>query len=141
MANQLFPKGREAFLRGDIAWLTSTIRAGLVRGFTAAQITTSQDYFDDLTAIGATLVQWQTLGTKDASLGVADAADVTFTTISGAAIPGLVLVEEESAADSGRRLIGWIDTATGLVAGVGITPNGGNITVTWDDGVNKIFKL
>jgi hypothetical protein len=34
-------------------------------------------------------------------------------------------------------LIAYIDTATGLP----VTPNGGDITVTWDNGSNKIFKL
>lgn len=34
-------------------------------------------------------------------------------------------------------LIAFIDTATGLP----VTPNGGDITVAWDSGANKIFKL
>ena len=40
----------------------------------------------------------------------------------------------DEAVDSG---INFIDTATGLP----ITPNGGDIIVTWDNGANKIFKL
>ena len=34
-------------------------------------------------------------------------------------------------------LIAYIDTATGLP----ITPNGGDIIVTWDNGTNKIFRV
>jgi len=34
-------------------------------------------------------------------------------------------------------LIAYIDTATGLA----VTPNGGDITIAWDSGANKIFKL
>ena len=38
---------------------------------------------------------------------------------------------------SAQRVVAWIDTATGLP----VTPNGGDITVSWDNGTNKIFKL
>jgi hypothetical protein len=34
-------------------------------------------------------------------------------------------------------LIAYIDTATGLP----VTPGGGDIDITWDNGSNKIFKL
>jgi hypothetical protein len=31
----------------------------------------------------------------------------------------------------------YIDAATGLP----LTPNGGDVTIQWDNGANKIFKL
>ena len=40
-------------------------------------------------------------------------------------------------AAAAQRVIAFIDTATGLP----VTPNGGDITITWDNGANKIFKL
>jgi hypothetical protein len=40
-------------------------------------------------------------------------------------------------AESGNLLIARIDTATGLP----VTPNGGDITVQWDAGADKIFTL
>jgi len=39
--------------------------------------------------------------------------------------------------ESTSRLIAWIDTGTNLP----VTPNGGDITVQWDAGANRIFKL
>jgi hypothetical protein len=40
-------------------------------------------------------------------------------------------------ATTAQRLIAYIDTATGLP----VTPNGQNITVSFDNGSNRIFKL
>ena len=68
--------------------------------------------------------------------GAADANDVTFTSVTGASIEAIVLYKD-TGTDSTSPLIAFIDTATGLP----ITPNGGDIIVTWDNGANKIFKL
>ena len=68
--------------------------------------------------------------------GVADAADITFTTVTGDESEALVIYKH-TGTDGTSNLIAYIDTATGLP----VTPGGGDITVTWDDGANKIFKL
>jgi hypothetical protein len=55
-------------------------------------------------------------------------------------------------ANAGDRTITVVSTAVALTAGsralapatgsgLPVTPNGGNIVVTWDNGANKIFKL
>ena len=62
--------------------------------------------------------------------------DVTFTSVTGASIEAIVLYKD-TGTDATSPLIAFIDTATGLP----ITPNGGDIIVTWDNGANKIFKL
>ena len=48
-----------------------------------------------------------------------------------------LLIYKDTGTEATSPLIAYIDTATGLP----VTPNGGNITVTWDNGTNKIFKL
>jgi hypothetical protein len=68
--------------------------------------------------------------------GAFDAADVTFTTVTGDPSEALVIWKDTSN-EATSPLIMYIDTATGL----GVTPNGGDITVTWDNGANKIFKI
>jgi hypothetical protein len=69
--------------------------------------------------------------------GAADADDVTFTSVSGNTIGAVVIYKFVSATDETQNpTILWLDTATGLP----ITPNGGDIIVTWDNGVNKIFR-
>ena len=60
----------------------------------------------------------------------------SFTSVTGASIEAIVLYKD-TGTDSTSPLIAFIDTATGLP----ITPNGGDIIVTWDNGANKIFKL
>ena len=48
-----------------------------------------------------------------------------------------LILYQHTGTDATARLIAYIDTATGLP----VTPNGGDITIVWDDGPNKIFKL
>lgn len=136
MANALYDAGRQAFLQADIDWLVDNIKVSLVRGYTPN--TATHDFLDDVTTAGGTLVATSAvLGTKTATAGVADAADVTYTTVAaGAACAHLVLYRDTGVAST-SALIGLIDTATGLP----ITPNGGDITIQWDNGTNKIFKL
>ncbi len=68
--------------------------------------------------------------------GAADGADVTFTSVSGPTIEAIVIYRD-TGTEATSPLIAYIDTATGLP----ITPNGGDIIVTWDNGANKIFKV
>ena len=141
MANSLFNPGREGFLIGEIDWDTATVKAYLVRGYS---FTASHKFTTDVTGAGGTLVSNVTLASKTFTDGVADAADVTFTSVgAGAAITSIILIQTSAVtggADVGagsQRLIGFIDTATNLP----VTPNGGNIDVGWSNGADKIFKL
>ena len=77
-----------------------------------------------------------TLTSKSTTGGAADAADCTFTSVSGATIEALVIYKD-TGSEATSPVIAYIDTATGLP----ITPNGGDIIVTWDNGTNKIFKV
>lgn len=61
---------------------------------------------------------------------------MTFTSVSGASIEAIIIYKD-TGTESTSPLIAFIDTATGLP----ITPNGGDIIVTWDNGTNKIFKV
>ena len=70
------------------------------------------------------------LGTKtigSVATGVFDAANVTFTSISGDAADYLCL-HKYSATPANATLIATWDSAT---TGLPVTPNGGDITVTW----------
>lgn len=144
MASALWNPGREGFLSGEIVWKSggATIKAALVRGYT---FVSSHKFVSDVTAAGGTLVATSGALTGLTNTdGVADAADVTFTSVAaGAAIPAVVLFQASAVAGGAdvdptlQRLIAYVDTATGLP----VTPNGQNINVTWDNGSNRIFKL
>jgi hypothetical protein len=57
--------------------------------------------------------------------------------VSGASIEAIVIYKD-TGTESTSPLIAIIDTATRSLP---ITPNGGDIIVTWDNGTNKIFKV
>jgi hypothetical protein len=142
VASALFDPGREGFLDGSIDYDTASIKVALVRGYT---FTASHKFVSDVTGAGGTLVQTSgALASKTVTNGVADAADVTFTAVAaGAAIPALIVFQSSAntggadVATTAQRLIAYMDTATGLP----VTPNGQNITVSFDNGSNRIFKL
>lgn len=134
MASVLYPKGREGFLDGNIDWDTHDIRAILID---VADYTYSDahDNLDDVAA-GARVAVSGALGSKTVTDGVADAADVTLSTVTGDPCEAIILYKH-TGVESTSRLIAYIDSATGLP----VTPNGGDITIAWDNGANKIFKL
>ena len=135
MANALYDKGREAFLTGGINWSGDSIKAVLVdTGAYTVNLATHQ-FLSDIPA-GARIATSANLGSKTVAAGVADAADSLFTAVSGASVEAVVLYKDTGTAGT-SPLIAYIDTASGLP----VTPNGGDITVAWDNGANKIFKL
>ena len=86
--------------------------------------------------VPSAVVATGTLAGKNAANGVADANDLTLTGVSGDASEALIIWKDTG--DSATSpLLAYIDTATGLP----VTPNSGDITIVWDNGPNKIFKL
>lgn len=135
MANALYNKGRQGFLEGAIDWDTDDIRAILVDAADYTVDVANHDNLDDVPA-GARVSVSGSLTGKTVTDGVADAADVTFTAVTGDPSEALVIYKH-TGTESTSRLIAYLDTGTGLP----VTPNGGNVTVQWDNGANKIFKL
>ena len=135
MANALYGLGREKFLDGSIAILTDNIKCVLVDTATYTVSIDVDEFLDDI-PVGERVATSGNMGTKTATLGVFDAADITFSAVSGDVSEALVIYKDTGVAST-SPLIAYIDTATGLP----VTPNGGDITVTWDSGANKIFKL
>jgi hypothetical protein len=142
MANALFNPGREGFLDGTIDWDTAVIKIALVRGYT---FSAAHKFVSDVTGASGTLhVTSSALASKTVTDGIADAADVAFTAVTSNAGNHSVLIFQASAVTGGadvaataQRLIGWVDTGTNFP----IVPNGGDVTIAWDNGTNKIFKL
>lgn len=133
MANALYDLGREAFLSGDITWDGDNIKCVLVDTGTYTVNLATDQYHSDVSGIVATSVNFTT---KTVTAGVADAADVTLSSVTGAESEAVVIYQDTGASGT-SRLIAYIDTATGLP----VTPNGGDIVIQWDSGSNKIFKL
>lgn len=135
MANTLYDAARQRFLEAQINWLTDTMKVILVDTGAYTPQTAVHAYLSDISS-SARIAGPVTLTSKTTTGGAADAADVTFTSVTGASIEAIVIYSD-TGTESTSPLIAYIDTATGLP----ITPNGGDIIVTWDNGVNKIFKV
>ena len=135
MANALYDRGRQGFLAGEIDWDANDIRIILIdEADDTIDLAVDEDLADRAGA--ARVATSSALGTKTTTAGVADAADVTLTSVTGD-VSESVDIYQHTGTEATSLMIANIDTATGLP----VTPNGGNITVQWDAGANKIFKL
>ena len=135
MANTLYDYCRQRFLEAQINWMTDTVKVILVSTSAYTPQTAVHQYLSDIPT-SARIAGPVTLTAKATTGGAADAADCTFTSVSGATINAIVIYKD-TGTEATSPLIAYIDTATGLP----ITPNGGDIIVTWDNGVNKIFRV
>ena len=135
MASALYPKAKESFLSQNpsIDLDTDTIKVALVSTSDYTYSSANQ-YKSSVTSYAGTTDQ--TLGSKQITSGVFDAADATFTAVSvdGSKAANAVVIYKDTGSAATSPLIAYID-------GFSVTPNGGNITVSWDTGASKIFAL
>jgi hypothetical protein len=132
MANALYPKWKEAIAQATSnSSLGGTVKVALVDTGTYTY-SAAHEFQSSLSGVVGTA---QTLGTKTFTSGVFDAANSTFTAVTGASVEALVIyVDTGSSATS--RLVAYIDTG---VTGLPVTPNGGDIGITWN--ASGIFAL
>lgn len=86
---------------------------------------------------GPTRADMALLGGKSSTAGVADANDATLATVTASSVLSSLVIFQDTGSDATSLVIAQMDTGTGLP----VTPNGGDITVAFDAGANKIFKL
>ena len=135
MANSLYALGKQRMLEKLISFKDDDIQALLV----------SADYTPDLNAHEfLSDVQAYALGggakpltSKTTTLGVFDAADVSWLQVPGGATAKAVVLFKNTGAAGTSPLLGYIDTITGFP----VATNGSDITVQWDNGAFKIFSL
>jgi len=135
MPNALYDLGRESFLKGEIAYGTDDIKAVLV-DTALYTVDLAAHQFLSSVAVGARIATSPNFASKTTAAGVADAADILFTAVTGATVEALVIYRDTGTPGT-SRLIAYIDSATGLP----FAPSGADVTVQWDNGINKIFKL
>lgn len=141
MANALYPLYKQKILNPGTLGTTSgtavdladdTIKVALVDTGTYTYSGSHEFYTSISTAVIGTPA---TLASKTTTNGVFDAADVTFTAVSGASVEALVIYKDTGTAGT-SSLIAYIDTVS---SGLPVTPNGGDITITWN--ASGIFTL
>lgn len=137
MANNLYAGGKERILghsTESINLINDNIKAILIDTGTYTVNLSSHVYHSSLSGIVATSGN---LTGKSTTGGVFDAADVTFTSVTGNSVEAIVLYKD-TGTSSTSPLIAYIDT---VASGLPITPSGINIVVAWDNGADKIFVL
>ena len=138
MANNIYPLWKQELLKltsgtGLNGSGTTGVYVALIDSALASYNSANQ-FFSSVVAgqVGTE----QELGTKTFVNGLFDAADSTFPSVTGAQSEALVIFVKTAGANTTWPLVAWIDTG---VTGLPVTPNGGNINVTWN--ASGIFQL
>ena len=90
MANTLYDYARQRFLEAQINWMTDTIKVILVDTVAYTPQTSVHQYLSDI-ASSARIAGPVTLTSKATTGGAADAADCTFTSVTGASIEAIII--------------------------------------------------
>lgn len=134
MANALYPLWKEQLLQftANNNLSAGTVKVALIDTGVYTYSSAHQFYSS---ASAAAVGTPQTIGSKTFTNGVFDGADVTFTAVTGNSVEALIIyIDTGTAATS--PLVAYIDTS---VTGLPVTPNGGNISITWNG--SGIFAL
>lgn len=140
MANTLFTAFRNGQLSNTslVDLDADTIKAMFV-DHTDDTPTAADDFIDDILSAGRVpaIASAPTLGTKTIgtlAAGTFDAADTTFTALTGDQVESLILFKD-TGSEATSKLIAMWDTATGLP----LTPNGGDVIIQWNG--SGIFRF
>ena len=133
MANAIYPLYKQALLDGaantDINDLT--VKVALVDTGVYTYSAT-HEFLTSLTGVVGTA---QTINTTTVTNGLFDGDNVTYSSVTGNSVEALVIYIDTTVAGT-SRLVAFIDSG---VTGLPVTPNGGDISITWS--VSGIFQL
>jgi hypothetical protein len=141
LANALYNKYKEKLLNPGTLGTTSgtavdltddTINVALIDTGTYT-FSAAHEFYTSISS--AVIGTPQALASKTVTNGVFDAADVTFTAVSGASVEAYIIYKDTGTAGT-SSLIGYFDTAA---SGLPVTPNGGNISLAFN--ASGIFAL
>ena len=138
MANAIYPLYKQEILKAnannelDSAEGATGVYCALVDTGTYTYSAAHQFYSSLSGVVGTD----QEILTKTQTSGTFDGTDLTYTAVTGATVEALVLYRKNAGANTTWPLIAYIDTG---VTGLPVTPNGGNITITWN--ASGIFTL
>ena len=138
MANAIYPLYKQSLLAGDAnADLdNNTVTDGVYAALIDTGVYTysaAHQFYSSLSGIIGTP---QRITSPTVTSGVLDGSDVTYTAVTGNSAEALVIYRQNSGANTTWRLVTYIDTS---VTGLPVTPNGGDITITWN--ASGIFAL
>lgn len=138
MANALYPLFKQSLLAGDANadldnnTATDGVYAVLVDTGTYTYSGAHQ-FYSSLSGIVGTE---QRIANPTVVNGLFDGDNVTFTAVSGSTVEAIVIFRKNAGANTTWRLVAYIDTG---VTGLPVTPNGGDIVISWN--ASGIFQL
>lgn len=128
MANAIYPLYKQALLdaSSNVDLNDGDVRVILID---TADYTYSatHDFLDDVAA-GARVATSSALQNTTVTNGTFDADDITLSTVTGDQSEALIIYIH-TGVESTSRLVAYLDTS---ITGLPVTPNGGNIIITWD---------
>ena len=138
MANAIYPLFKQELMKGTANNLLNSTEGAT--GVFCALVDTgtytysaAHQFYSSLSGVVGTD---QEILTKTQVSGTFDGTDLTYTAVTGASCEALVLYRKNAGANTTWPLIAYIDSS---VTGLPVTPNGGNITITWN--ASGIFTL
>lgn len=134
MADSWYTLGKQNLLDGNVDFNDDNLKTVLLdEADYTINLTTDNDLADIPTAAR---VATSSNMTTTVTNGVFDAQDITLSSVTGDQSESLTIYKDSGVEGTSFLFIN-IDAATGLP----VTPNGGDITITWDSGDNKIFAF
>lgn len=133
MANAIYPLYKQAILDASVNsdLNDGTVKVALIDTGTYTY-SAAHEFLSSLTGVVGTA---QTIANTTVANGLFDGDNVTFTAVTGASVEALVIYIDTGVAGT-SRLVAFIDTG---VTGLPVTPNGGDISITWH--ASGIFQL
>lgn len=139
MANAIYPPYK-GFLLGASASVSLNVNDATDGPFCqltdtgAYTYSAAHDFYDDVVAgnVGTT----QRIVNPTIVAGLFDGDNLTYTAVSGATVEALIIYRHNAGANTTWKVVAFIDTG---VTGLPVTPNGGDITVTFN--ASGIFQL
>lgn len=133
MANAIYPLTKQAWLAGTAGYDmdNDTAQDGVFVALVDTGTYTynaAHDFYNDLSGVVGTD---QRVTTPTVTNGLFDGDNLVFSSVSGNSVEALVGYRHNAGANTTWPLIWYYDTAGG---GLPVTPNGGNINVTWNAG-------
>ncbi len=138
MANAIYPKYKEELLKAtsnnalNSSEGTTGVYCALVDTGTYTY-SASHQFYSSLSGVVGTD---QEILSKTVTSGTFDGADLTYTAVTGNTVEAIVLYRKNAGANTTWPLIAYLDSS---ITGLPVTPNGGNITVTFN--ASGIFTL
>lgn len=129
--SSMYLPGLKALLDADIDLLVDDLKVVLID---SADYTFSNahQFLSDVPAPARVATSGNLAG-KSTTDGIFDAADITLSAVTGDPIEALIIYQD-TGNPATSRLIVYLD-------GLAFTPSGIDLTIQWDNGANKIFKI